>query len=277
MENESEDVLRVLVVGELACGKSSLIHWLEHGGPPKRTPRPTVGCCVSVIESFGSPGFQFLVDLREVGGHECFSAARAVFYRDFDAVIIVVDASKASGERRQEEPWLSELETAAMYGPGHIWVSEKSPDATSDGPVEGHVDIEGGGARTSKMTGVWRSPNLFPVPVGRSRFGSGGDTETWVPRADGGPVPALLVANKSDLLPPNPDDDDAFDDGANITGGQKQSKPMTSRNARAQPEDVPSGLEAYDAVLSATDEHFDTRVFQDFFYRALRHKQVRRR
>ena len=90
-----DDVLKVLMVGDQGCGKSSLCHWLEAGGAPRRPPRPTVGCDVVVLESFGG-GSSFLVELREVGGHGSFApAARSVFYtaesEAFDAVIIVYD------------------------------------------------------------------------------------------------------------------------------------------------------------------------------------------
>jgi hypothetical protein len=267
------DVLRVLVLGDHASGKSSLIHWLEHGGPPKRPPRPTVGCAVSVLESFSEDsGAPFVVDLREVGGHDSFTAARAVFYRDFDALVVVVDASKveaglaAVGAPASDHPtrpelarWLAELDVAAAHGPGHVWVAEEA----------GASDAEGGlgcGSRDLEVGAHHRSPNLFPLPPSRS--GSGGGS-CWVPRFDGGPVPALLVANKADLLAAGGDGDSCGGGG----GGYFASQLDTPWEGQAALFD--GG--AFDAVVSAADEHFDSGPFHDFFYRALRHKQVHRK
>jgi GTPase SAR1 family protein len=72
---DGDDPLVVLIVGDHGAGKSSLVHWLEHGGPPKQRPHPTVGMAITVFESFGPAG-QFLVELHEVGGHDAFAAAR---------------------------------------------------------------------------------------------------------------------------------------------------------------------------------------------------------
>jgi GTPase SAR1 family protein len=75
---DSDDPLVVLVVGDHGSGKSSLIHWLEHGCPPKQRPRPTVGMALAVLESFGPSG-EFLVELHEVGGHDAFASARGIY------------------------------------------------------------------------------------------------------------------------------------------------------------------------------------------------------
>ena len=103
LEDHDDNAIRVLMVGEHGVGKTSLCHWLEAGGAPKRPPRPTVGCNVVVLESYANSG-PFLVEIREVGGHGSFAeAARSIFYSSggYDAVIIVYDVGVAAATAAQ--------------------------------------------------------------------------------------------------------------------------------------------------------------------------------
>ena len=136
-----------------------------------------MGCSISILESFDGTSGGFLVDLREVGAHEAFKAVRSVFFRDFDAVVVVIDvgSTEAASGRLPEKRWLDEIE-------GSCSRRALSPP--------GDDDLEGGG-----------SGGAASSTSGAGGNSSGGAVWRWVPRSDGGGLaPVLLVANKLDLL-----------------------------------------------------------------------------
>ena len=120
--------VRVLVLGEPGCGKSSLVHFLEHReGAGARPLESTVGFRLVVLPVRGDGGGQGYVELLEVGGHDIPHAPRSLLYQNIDGVLLVHDvtvrASLASLKR-----WASEAAAAGTFtrrggapGGGYLW------------------------------------------------------------------------------------------------------------------------------------------------------------
>lgn len=110
--------IRVLVLGDVAVGKSSLVDMIcstsggvssctEHHSSSDRTS----GCLVSFAHSCVEVGMHPLdveVEFWEVGGSLAFSTARSVFYQHFDSVLLVYDVSNMKSYRNTVM-WLFEL------------------------------------------------------------------------------------------------------------------------------------------------------------------------
>jgi GTPase SAR1 family protein len=173
--------LRVLLVGDHSGGKSTLSHGLEFGGPPMRPPRATVGCTLTIIQSFGSTtDADFIVELREVGGHPFFAPARGVFFRDFDAVICVFDAS--SNDTTPEKKWVDELTSHIQWGVDDFrrYSDDQETGLTSE------------------------QPDHSIIPHHNILWGVDSARVSWIRRPEGF-VPLLLVGNKIDTLVSAPD------------------------------------------------------------------------
>lgn len=172
--------LRVLVVGDHGSGKSTLIHGLETGGPPNRAPRPTVGCSIRIIQSFGGGSEDdFLVELREVGGHPSFASARAVFYRDFDAVICMFDASSSDMKVSPVKSWIDELSSHLQWGVDNFRRDSDDQESGLTEPTD-HSSPQ---------------PHQHHIVSGVD----GGTRLSWLRRPEGF-LPLLYVGNKLDRL-----------------------------------------------------------------------------
>eukprot|EP00884_Botryococcus_braunii_P005372 jgi/Botrbrau1/14836/Bobra.0278s0006.1 len=97
--------VRIIVVGNSGCGKTSLAHFLASGETlPKSS--PTVGCNIFVkpvdypdkaaINGVTS-GKPYFVELWDIGANERYRSVRSVFYSDVSGVIVVHDLSQRSG------------------------------------------------------------------------------------------------------------------------------------------------------------------------------------
>lgn len=155
----------VLVVGDYHCGKSSICHWLAHESPPQRVPSATLGCDILCFEQ-GFGAHSFIVDLRDIGGHNTFATSRSVFMQNFDAVIVVFDVSKTDVASHPERKWIEELEKVS---------SPRQSRKLSD--------LEGGMME--------RQDSL-----------EGFSVNSWI-RGFDKTVPLMLVGNKIDLLTPS--------------------------------------------------------------------------
>lgn len=168
--HKEDDGINVIVVGDHAVGKSYLVHWLQHGCPPSRSPRPTVGCNLTILESFGIGYPNFCVEICEIGGHEVFMAARSVLLRrDFDAAIIVYDAN--SRIESPEKKWIEELKSHLSWGVDNF--RRDSDDIESNHSAE----------------------TLFAD----RQSSADGERYMWIRRPEG-LIPLLIIANKIDLI-----------------------------------------------------------------------------
>eukprot|EP00616_Rhizochromulina_sp_CCMP1243_P016360 CAMPEP_0118981010 /NCGR_PEP_ID=MMETSP1173-20130426/29666_1 /TAXON_ID=1034831 /ORGANISM="Rhizochromulina marina cf, Strain CCMP1243" /LENGTH=353 /DNA_ID=CAMNT_0006931399 /DNA_START=44 /DNA_END=1105 /DNA_ORIENTATION=+ len=178
---ESERVIRVLVVGDSGSGKTALIRALEHQAvPPLGADAPTVGCAITVLEHRVRPGdgAALMVECWEVGGHDAFRPARAVLYREreFDACIVVADSTSESTQASQRW-WVDELSSRAPFSWGVDSFRADSADLEASLPLP-----------VPSTLGILHGSQ--GAPDGRIR---------WVRRLSG-EIPLLCVATKADRL-----------------------------------------------------------------------------
>lgn len=169
--------VRVLVAGDAAVGKSSLIAALCGEGPGgggldglgAADGDWTCGCQLSLvretIEAGGRP-LDVEVELREVGGTQMYACARPVFYDSPDAVVLVYDVANSKSYDHLVA-WLFELCTSVWPPSLRYWDTGGGSGGVPD------VDLEGGDGRG----------------LGQAIFS--------------GRCPVLFVAHKCDLRPPH--------------------------------------------------------------------------
>eukprot|EP01024_Parvocaulis_polyphysoides_P043947 TRINITY_DN40376_c0_g1_i2.p1 TRINITY_DN40376_c0_g1~~TRINITY_DN40376_c0_g1_i2.p1 ORF type:complete len:225 (-),score=18.57 TRINITY_DN40376_c0_g1_i2:67-741(-) len=89
-------VIRVLVVGNTGCGKTSLIRCLTQNTISTK-PKTTIGCetYVKLIYYPNSEGKPFFVEFWDVGGQARYKKLRPLFYRDVNGVILVYDVANS--------------------------------------------------------------------------------------------------------------------------------------------------------------------------------------
>ena len=156
--------VRVAVVGDTGCGKSTLVRHLAGDPQDERVERTTgVNARVRLVDvpdpRTGAPRPHF-VELWDVGGRDEHKTERRVFYADLDGVLLVHDLSLRRSARRLRR-----------------WAREIAASATFASPTPDHCDWSVG------------------IDAVRGRPGA-----AHVLRGFGGlPVPALVVANKADL------------------------------------------------------------------------------
>mmetsp|Transcript_22375 Transcript_22375/g.47777 ORF Transcript_22375/g.47777 Transcript_22375/m.47777 type:complete len:280 (-) Transcript_22375:27-866(-) len=121
--------VRVLVLGDAAVGKTSLVEQICSGGIGNRRDDDdtavaqgdwTCGCTVSLARETLEVGFRTVeveVELWEVGGTKMYSSARPVFYDDIDGLILVYDVSNMKSYHNLVV-WLFELCTS-VWPPSH--------------------------------------------------------------------------------------------------------------------------------------------------------------
>ena len=135
--------VRVLVIGDSGCGKTSMVRLIARGARAMRDEvERTAGCSVEVLtvvrrredEGAGHQhhhGEEFFVELWDVGGHAQYKRERPIFYDQINGVIIVYDASiRASGARCEQ--WAREVAlkgtfAAPMEPPPAQFASAESP------------------------------------------------------------------------------------------------------------------------------------------------------
>lgn len=164
--------LRVLVVGDAAVGKSSLVETICGSGATTcstdRQSEWTCGCALSIAREMVEINMRLVeveVELWEVGGTQTYAAARPVFYDvdGFDALILVYDVSNMKSYQNLVV-WLFELCTS-------VWL-----------PSLRYWDMGGGSGGVPDMD-----------------LENCGDGHAWQQAILSGRCPALFVANKYDL------------------------------------------------------------------------------
>ncbi|MFX0150511.1 MAG: ADP-ribosylation factor-like protein [Candidatus Hodarchaeota archaeon] len=101
MQNISEDIYSVVLLGTSGVGKSSIAFYLEHGYPPPRNIKPTIAFGISHVV-IG----KVVLGLIDVGGQRQFLDMRyhERFVRTADGLVFVVDSSNK--DFRYDEQWL---------------------------------------------------------------------------------------------------------------------------------------------------------------------------
>jgi GTPase SAR1 family protein len=90
-DDSASDCVRILVVGEVGCGKSTLVNALCSTRKRKlQSCTTTIGCSVSVKLL---PASRTFIEFRDVGGHDAYKDVRSVFYTDvnYNGVMLVYD------------------------------------------------------------------------------------------------------------------------------------------------------------------------------------------
>ncbi|CAM9952121.1 unnamed protein product [Scytosiphon promiscuus] len=108
---------RVLVVGPMAAGKTTLVHSLCHGATsstPQRRPPPTVGCNVDV-KMVDARNADRSIEFWDVGGNPDAALARGMFLEGCEAagVLLVYDVSNPRS-LRELRAWVKELSSAGV-------------------------------------------------------------------------------------------------------------------------------------------------------------------
>ena len=156
--------VRVAVVGDTGCGKSTLVRHLAGDPRDELVERTTgVNARVRLVDvpdpRTGAPRPHF-VELWDVGCRDEHKIERRVFYADLDGVLLVHDLSLRRSARRLRK-----------------WAREIAASATFASPTPDHCDWSVG---VDAVRGTPDAPHVL--------------------RGFGGlPVPALVVANKADL------------------------------------------------------------------------------
>ena len=192
----SHDVIRVLVIGPVFAGKSTLLSSFSRPPPDaavaKRHVLRTVGCYTETTVHTSGNGSQYHVEWLEVGAASQFSEARSVFYRDYDGILAVFDASS---ERSFANVRVMLTDVAEAIGDR---AEASAARAQSNSPPFLYSEEDGGShggnrrslaggtqtsaaAHTAKGTGATRARELLIAAALRR-------------------IPILLLANKRDLI-----------------------------------------------------------------------------
>ncbi|CAM9505618.1 unnamed protein product [Discosporangium mesarthrocarpum] len=174
---------RVLVVGPMESGKTSLVHYLCHG-KPLAWPTCTIGCGVEVKLLSGE--VDRFIEFWDVGGHSDAAATRRAFYEGADAagVILVYDLSNPR-YLTGLVGWVDELRRGGVpvgLGGGSI----PEGDQMTFGAQENVVMGVG-----SRLTGHGFPGGLEELDELEDGMNIGG--------MHGKGVPLLVVGNKSDI------------------------------------------------------------------------------
>jgi GTPase SAR1 family protein len=90
-DDSASDCVRILVVGEVGCGKSTLVNALCSTRRRKlQSCTTTIGCSVSVKLLSDS---RTCIEFRDVGGHDAYKDVRSVFYTrvPYHGIMLVYD------------------------------------------------------------------------------------------------------------------------------------------------------------------------------------------
>lgn len=162
------DAVRVLVVGDAAVGKTSLVEMICRGGAGARSDGEaaapqrgdwTRGCALSLCRECvevdqGTADVE--VEFWEVGGTKTYAYARPVFYDGLDAILLVYDVSNVKSYHSLVA-WLFELCTSVWPPSLRYWDAGGGSGGVPD------VDLEGGGGRPLLQQAILegRIPVLF--------------------------------------------------------------------------------------------------------------------
>lgn len=147
--------MRILVAGDAAVGKTSLVEmicssgfrgrgsidrdWSDFDVMPQQT-QWTCGCSVSITREnleVDMRSQELEVELREVGGTRMYSRARHVFYDGLDAILLVYDVSNMKSYHNLVV-WLFELCTSVRPPSLRYWDTGGGSGGVPD------VDVEAG-------------------------------------------------------------------------------------------------------------------------------------
>jgi len=160
--------LRVLVVGDAAVGKTSLVETICSGGGrgleshdsgPKS--EWTCGCAISVTRETVEVNLRPIeveLELWEVGGTQTYSAARPVFFDGVDAAVLVYDVSNMKSYQNLVA-WLFELCTSACLPSLRYWDAGGGSGGVPEVDLEDGGDCHGGALQQALLSG--RCPVLF--------------------------------------------------------------------------------------------------------------------
>eukprot|EP01029_Cantina_marsupialis_P004921 TRINITY_DN1522_c0_g1_i2.p1 TRINITY_DN1522_c0_g1~~TRINITY_DN1522_c0_g1_i2.p1 ORF type:complete len:251 (+),score=37.06 TRINITY_DN1522_c0_g1_i2:160-912(+) len=136
---------RILVIGDSAVGKSSLVHRLCHNKELK-DPRWTIGCNIEVMINQSSDDEQF-IEFWDVGGRKSYSCSRGVYYHEVNGVLIVHD-----------------LTNYKSYQNLRVWVDELVK-RDSEESITGHCDMTNFQSPLSRYYVKPRKGQLGSLPV----------------------------------------------------------------------------------------------------------------
>ncbi|OWA52789.1 putative Rab-like protein 3 [Hypsibius exemplaris] len=172
----SIDSARVLVVGDVAAGKTSLIRLLARGQPVDDAPNPTVGCELEILlhkyepeasrdtgngllpapwdirsttGSRRSEPKDYFIEFLEIGATHSHAVTRRMFYHDYSGIILVYDLTSPRSCQRLSE-WRQELQ---QYSFEHL-------DLTADGQIRVPEVVTGSGEDSRKAVPSRRIPIL---------------------------------------------------------------------------------------------------------------------
>ncbi|KAK9789746.1 hypothetical protein WJX73_005373 [Symbiochloris irregularis] len=130
--------VRILVVGNSGCGKTSLAHLLAQGSPI-HSAQQTAGCNTFVKEvesavpdrtSYGDERSALhFVEFWDIGAHDRYKDLRHLFYANINGVLLVHDATMSPARARGNiEMWAREVAKAASFS------APFAPEAASSQP-----------------------------------------------------------------------------------------------------------------------------------------------
>ncbi|CAM9620090.1 unnamed protein product [Ectocarpus fasciculatus] len=179
---------RVLVVGPMAGGKTTLVHSFCHGGGGGNgvlgNTLPTVGCSVDVkLLAGGHPNRS--IEFWDVGGNPDAALARGMFFEGCEAagVLLVYDVS-IPRSLRDLRAWVAELDSAGISILGGDSGNNGRSSATTSSYARGFRD-----GRSTEHPPEFLSDGLVADLEGG---GSGAAA------AGGGKVPLMVVGAKAD-------------------------------------------------------------------------------
>ncbi|CBN75784.1 LIP1, Ras superfamily GTPase [Ectocarpus siliculosus] len=177
---------RVLVVGPMAAGKTTLVHSFCHGGGGNGVPGntlPTVGCSVDVkLLAGGHPNRS--IEFWDVGGSPDAALARGMFFEGCEAagVLLVYDVS-IPRSLRDLRVWVAELDSAGISILGKSGNNGRSSATASS---------SGRSLRSGRSTEY--PPDFFSEGLAADLEGGGSGTAA----VGGGRVPLIVVGAKAD-------------------------------------------------------------------------------
>ena len=126
--------MRVLAIGDSGVGKTSIMHLLSSDGQVLRNAKWTVGADFFVKAFAAADGSTVLAEIVDVGGTQQHRLSRRVFFRDFDAIVLVYDLTNRKS-RDNLNKWLKEaIETKTrLEEESHVDVIVGEPDAALPG------------------------------------------------------------------------------------------------------------------------------------------------
>ncbi|KAK9843681.1 hypothetical protein WJX81_002072 [Elliptochloris bilobata] len=115
--------VRILIIGNAGCGKTTLAHFLANG-EALRSSTPTVGCntFVKLLDFPEEVAYDgavlrtrpYFVEFWDVGGHERYKTIRNIFYSDLNGIIIVHDSTTGRAQPSVRR-WANEVAARGRF------------------------------------------------------------------------------------------------------------------------------------------------------------------